>query len=326
MRKIGIILGLAFLMGLAGCAGTSTGTPAEKSTEKSAEVSTEKQAEVSTEKPVEVVTKEAEVEEEVTAEEPKGQNISTYFHTDFMSVDDTKAALESAGFEIVTEFKSKAFQKGCKKGTVLIATNAALKAEAAKPMRAQAAIVRILVDAKRKQVSFTNPVYFGKTFMQEDFNYKVFKKVQNDLKKAFPSMEPSKDHFAYDELENYHFMMGMPYYDDMVVVGNGNTEDLVKKAEKYKKGKLIVFKLKLSDNSYLIGYDLGTRTSKFIKKTGTHNAEVLPYTIMIEDGKAKILNAKYYLAVSYPQLTMGEFMTIAIVPGAIEKDLKKPFK
>ena len=46
----------------------------------------------------------------------------------------------------------------------------------------------------------------------------------------------------------------------------------------------------------------------------------------VEEGKAKMLAPKYYIAISYPQLTMGEFMTIASVPGAIEKDLAKPFK
>lgn len=258
--------------------------------------------------------------------EPIGEEVAAYFHADHMSVADTKDALESAGFEIVAEYRSKSFKKGCKKGTVIIATNAALKAEGAKANRGFAAIIRLLVDDKRKQISFINPLYFGKAFMQVDYNYALFQGVQNDLKKAFPSMKPSKDHFAYDELDAYHFMMGMPYYEDMVVVGEGTTDSLLKKAQKYKKGKYLVFLLKLSDKSFLLGYDLSARTSKFTKKTGTQNAEVLPYTILIENGKAKILNAKYYLAISYPQLTMGEFMNIATVPGAIEKDLEKPFK
>jgi hypothetical protein len=38
------------------------------------------------------------------------------------------------------------------------------------------------------------------------------------------------------------------------------------------------------------------------------------------------LSAKYFIAISYPLLTMSEFMTIATVPGAIENDLKKIFK
>lgn len=264
--------------------------------------------------------------EAIEMKEPIGEKVAAYFHAEHMSVEDTKAALEEAGFEIVTEYRSEAFKKGCKKGTVIIATNAALKAEGAKESRGFAAIIRLLVDDKRKQVSFTNPLYFAKSFMQEEYDYTLFQTVQNDLRKAFPSMKPSKDSFAYDELDTYHFMMGMPYYEDMVVVGEGTTESLLKKAQRYKKGKFLVFKLKLSENSYLLGYDLDVKTSKFIKKTGSQNAEVLPYTILIENGKAKILNAKYYLAISYPQLTMGEFMNIATVPGAIEKDLEKPFK
>ena len=89
---------------------------------------------------------------------------------------------------------------------------------------------------------------------------------------------------------------------------------------------MVVFKLELPNGSTLVGVDLDKRTKKFVKKIGTQNAEILPYTILIEDGKATALAAKYYIAISYPMLTMGEFMTIATVPGAIEKDLEKPFK
>jgi hypothetical protein len=38
------------------------------------------------------------------------------------------------------------------------------------------------------------------------------------------------------------------------------------------------------------------------------------------------MDAKYYIALSYPLLTMTEFTTIATVPGAISKELAKPFK
>jgi len=38
------------------------------------------------------------------------------------------------------------------------------------------------------------------------------------------------------------------------------------------------------------------------------------------------LNAKYYIAISYPLLTMTEFMGIATVPDAVTKSLQKIFK
>jgi len=59
----------------------------------------------------------------------------------------------------------------------LVFTNAALKAEAAKPGRAYATVSRLFIDEKEKMISFTNPVYFGKAFMQDDYNHAVFNGV-----------------------------------------------------------------------------------------------------------------------------------------------------
>jgi len=84
--------------------------------------------------------------------------------------------------------------------------------------------------------------------------------------------------------------------------------------------------MKLSETSTLMGYDLAKRTKRFVKKIGRANAAILPYCIAIENGQAQALNAKYYIALSYPLLDMGGFMGIATVPGAITKDLEKAFK
>ena len=111
-------------------------------------------------------------------------------------------------------------------------------------------------------------------------------------------------------------MMGMPYYEDKEVIAEG--KDLVNKA------KNVVFTLKLSDNSYLLGIDLADKS--FVEKIGRANAAVLPYCVAVEGDKAQMLHAKYYLAISYPLLSMGEFMTIASVPGEIEEELTQAFK
>jgi hypothetical protein len=119
-------------------------------------------------------------------------------------------------------------------------------------------------------------------------------------------------------------MVGMPYYKDMDLLGEGTTADLVAKA-KAAKGTVAV--VKLSDDRYVAYVDLGDkRTSAFVKKIGTQNAELLPWAVLIEGGQAKALNAQYFIALSYPLLTMGEFMGIATMPGAITKNLQKIFK
>jgi hypothetical protein len=47
---------------------------------------------------------------------------------------------------------------------------------------------------------------------------------------------------------------------------------------------------------------------------------------MIQNGKATILDPKYYLALSLPNLSMGKFMKIATTPDSIEKEIKKSYR
>ncbi|QSZ42983.1 hypothetical protein GJV85_12985 [Sulfurimonas aquatica] len=248
------------------------------------------------------------------------KDISAYLTGKYIDEKSVKEKLANAGFEVVASYES------VKKGTTIVFTNSALKKEAAKEGRAFAAVLRVFVDAKDKMISFTNPEYFGIAYMQDDYKASVFESQLKVINKEFRGLKGSKDILEDDDIAGYHFMMGMPYYEDYDTLAKGSNEELLAKAKSYKKGKLLLFEIKLSDNSTLLGYDLGRRTKKFVKKIGRANGAVLPYCISIENGEAKSLEAKYYLALSYPLLSMGEFTTIASVPGAIKKDLSKPFK
>ncbi|MBA3024772.1 MAG: hypothetical protein FP820_00015 [Sulfurimonas sp.] len=250
----------------------------------------------------------------------EGTKVNTYLIGEYVDAKSATTKLQDAGFEVIASYES------VKKGKTIVFTNAELKAEGAKPGRANAAILRLFVDADEKKISFTNPVYFGKAFMQSEYNHTVFNTQLEKINKAFPGLKPSADAWDFDGLADYHFMVGMPYYADVDTVGVGANADLLAKAKEYKSGKNFLFELKLSENTTIIGYALGKRTNKFVEKIGRANAAILPYTIVIEDNKATALGAKYYIAISYPLLDMGGFMGIATVPGAIVADLEKPFK
>jgi hypothetical protein len=250
----------------------------------------------------------------------EGQKVNTYLVGEYVDVKTATSKLKEAGFEVVASYSS------IKKGTTIVFTNAELKAEAAKPGRAHAAVLRLFVDAQEKTISFTNPVYFGKAFMQNEYNHAVFNAQLEKINKAFPGLKASADAWDFDGLAEYHFMVGMPYYAEQDTLAAGDTADLVARAKAYKDGKELVFAIKLSDTSTLLGYDLGKRTKKFVDKIGRANAAILPYCIAIENGKATALSAKYYIAISYPLLDMSGFMGIMTVPGAIVKDLEKPFQ
>ena len=241
--------------------------------------------------------------------------VSAYRVGAYVDVESAKAKLVANGFEIVSTYKAS------DNGTTILYTNAAMKASAAKPMRGLAAVGRILIDDERKQVHIANPIYFNKAFMQGDYDHAVASAVYVSLEKAFGVLKNTEDVYQFDGLSNYHFMIGMPYYQEMDVVGEGSTADLVAKA-KAAKGTVV----QVSEGRYVAFVDLDKRTSAFPKKIGTQNAELLPWAVLIEDGKAKALNAKYFIAISYPLLDMNGFMGIMTIPDAVTKSLVKTFK
>lgn len=234
----------------------------------------------------------------------------------YSDVDSVKSKLSANGFEVVGT-------KATDAGTTVLFTNAQMKSMANKPTRGLAAVGRILVDDTNKQISIANPIYFGKAFMQGEYNHATAAAELAALEKAFGPLKDSVDKWEFAGLAGYHFMVGMPYYEEMMVVGEGSTADLVAKAQKAKGTTAVV---KLSDDRYVAFVEMDRRTNGFVKKVGTQNGQLLPWAVLIEGGQAKALSAKYFIAISYPSLTMNEFMTIATVPGAIENDLKKIFK
>ncbi len=246
--------------------------------------------------------------------------IPTYFQGAHLDVDSATDKLEDAGFDIVATYDS------IKDGETIVFTCPTLKAEAAKPNRSFIAVMRLFIDNKEKTISITNPVYWGKAFMQDEYNHDKFTKVLNKIKNAFPGLKSSSDMMYYDDIAGYHFSYGMPYYGDQVVLAEASNKKLLASAKDYKNGKDLVFELKLSEKSTLLGYAIGSDTAMFPNKIGRANAGLLPWTIAIEDGKAKTLQGEYYIAISYPLLDMNGFMDIKSIPDSVIEDLAKPFK
>jgi hypothetical protein len=255
--------------------------------------------------------------------EIKNGSISAYLRAPLMSADDAKAKLEASGFKVLS---INELDKGGKL-KVIVFSNAALESMANKKTRGFMASLRLLIDQENNQISISNPLYFAKAFMQDDYDDAAAKNILADIKKAFGGLQDSSDNLKHHKLAEYHFMMSMPYYEDMIKIGSADsTEELLKRIQAYEGGKNLIFTQRLSKDRVLVGIELDKRTSKFIKKTGHENALLLPYPVLLEDGEAKILDPKYYIAISYPMLKMSEFMKIATVPGAIEVDSEKLFK
>jgi hypothetical protein len=238
---------------------------------------------------------------------------SAYFTAPYADAKTVASKLKKAGFSVLTTY-SPAKKEYLK---VIVVTNKALKSAASKKLRGFAAIQKVLVNTKAKTVLTTNPTYWLKAFLQKDYNAGAASSTAKALKSALGKLSPTKDALDAGDLAGYHFMIGMPYYQDMLEL---------KKGAKEVKAKKRLFALKLANGSTLYGVKMGKAAESFISKIGEDKALVLPYTILIENKTAYALHAKYYLAIAYPLLTMGEFMKISSAPDTIERALKKAVK
>jgi hypothetical protein len=246
------------------------------------------------------------------------ERISTYLRAPLISVNEAEKNLKDAGFKIISV--SPLDKK--KQLVVIVFTNDALEKFAVDNKAEFLASMRLLVDKKDNHITITNPLYLSRAFIQkDDFDTSVPKSIIKTLTQHFKGLVNSKDKLKYNLLPKYCFMHGMPKYQDMVEVAQG--DDLVANVQGKKQ---VIFQQKLPNGAVLLGIKFRRRTEKFPYRIGTNNAALLPYPALIKNGKAYIMDPKYYISVMYPRLKMSEFMTIATVPDAIIKESQRVFR
>jgi hypothetical protein len=241
------------------------------------------------------------------------ENISAYFVGEYRDEVNLSQTLANSGFKVLATYTldEKDGQK-----TVLF-TSSKLQKLSSETGKGFFAIARAYSNKEANETRIENPLYFGKAFLGKGKDTEL-----NDLSKniqdIFGNLTFSSDKLDSKDLYDYNFQFGMPKYNDFVTVAKG--EFL---AEKIKQP---IFKTQLENGSVIMALELDKRTKKFAKKIGSQNGILLPYLVLIEKNEAIILDPKYYIAVSYPKLSMSEFMKIASIPDAIEKDIAGEFK
>lgn len=248
--------------------------------------------------------------------------VTTYFKTPFMEATAASEALKKNEFEVLGTHAVN----GDKDLQVIVVTHPDLVNTASKEDRGFAAVLRVLVNKKQNEIKVSNPEYFLKAFMQKEYDEAVATKMKTLLGKALGELSETDDKLKAKSLAKYHFMMGMPYYDDFEVVGEGSHDELLAALKKKAAGK-IVFEKKIADGKTLVGVALSQKVEGFpTKLKQPENAGLLPYTVLIQDDKAMIMHAKYFIALSFPRLGMGQFMTISDIPGKIEDEFESYFQ
>jgi len=202
--------------------------------------------------------------------------------------------------------------------TVITITNEELK-------NTNSYLATLQISVNAQDVRVQNPSYFGAAYLGEQYYYGKFYDTITALENALGTLNSSSQKVDFTNLASYCFMYGLPKREDMLKIERGPS--LVEKISTKKAKQSIAYQLKLPNGSTLVGHKLSHKTNEFLTILGEHkNTQVLPYETIINGNEVSMMNPKYYLALSFPKLTLHQFMQIASTPDQIYRNIKKTYQ
>ena len=249
-----------------------------------------------------------------------------------------KGKLTSSGFEVVGEYSPS------KDANIIIVTNDTLKSSAAKSdFGAYGAAQRVSItrNGDQTEIVYTNPIYMAAAYRMADDLASTRAALEGALgvEKDFGS----EKNLTADDLRKYHYTVMMEYFDDPSTLAEYDSQAEALKAvnDSLAKGlggasKVYQIDIPGKDES-VIGVALKGKDAddcsgdefimSKIDKASPRSTAHLPYEIVVSDGTAYALFARFRIAINWPHLPMmasetgATFMSIMCSPGAIEEAL-----
>ncbi len=247
-----------------------------------------------------------------------------------------KTALQSGGFEILGDYHPE----NNVDLFVIVFTRNDLKEITFNINEGGALAAALKIGFVRKDsktiISLLNPEYLFYGYLRNNVeDYSELKKISDDTKTALKSVgtdfEPFGGELSLKKLKKYHYMVGMPYFDDMVeLMEFPSFSSGVKTIKKNLKDNLgstyKVYEL-INQEKRIAVFGVGLINSdegeaKFLPIIGEDNIAAMPYEIILQGNKASMLHGRFRLALHWPELTMGTFTKIMSTPGKIEDFMK----
>ncbi len=188
------------------------------------------------------------------------------------------------------------------------------------------------------KISMINPMYLFYAYFVDgiDVHEKellaISERAKTAMKKVGSNFTPFGGELSKKELQNYHYKIMMPYFEDAeelkefdsfeaglktirenLNAGKGDTKKVYELI--YTDKKVAVFGVALLNTE--------EGEPKFLPIIGDENVAAMPYEIILQGKTASILPGKYRLAISWPNLSMGTFMKIMNTPGDIEDTMEE---
>ena len=251
---------------------------------------------------------------------------------------EVKSKLTAGGFEVVGEYSPY------KDAHIIIVTNDALKQAASKSdFGAYGAAQRVSItrNGDQTEIVYTNPIYMAAAY-----------RMSGDLASTRAALEGtlgaekdfgSEKNLTAEDLGKYHYTVMMEYFDDPSELAEYDSQAEALKAVNaaLAAGKGATTKVYQIDipgkDESVIGVALkGTGPDDCsgdeyimsrIDRASPRSTAHLPYEIVVSDGTAYALFARFRIAINWPHLPMmasetgATFMSIMCSPGAIEEAL-----
>ena len=249
---------------------------------------------------------------------------------------DVKSKLSGGGFEVVGEYSP---YDGAH---IIVVTSDSMKATAAKSeFGAYGAAARVSVtrNGDVTETVYTNPIYMAAAYRMASDMSDVRKQLEGALgaEKDFGS----EKNLTAEDLRKYHYTVMMEYFDDPSELAEYDSQEEALKAvnDSLAAGlgataKVYQIDIPGKDES-VIGVALQGKDAddcsgdefvmSRIDKASPRSTAHLPYEIVVSDGTAYALFARFRIAINWPHLPMvasetgGTFMSIMCSPGAIEE-------
>lgn len=263
--------------------------------------------------------------------------VSPYLSGDKVGGADLKAAmsavekkLQAEGFEVIGQHTPKGVAGF---GSLVVTDKGILEAiKAAGGQTIVGAGIRVGVKADGS-VSYMNPDYWYRAYFRKQFGSAegAVKALQAKLGKALGAGKGFGGDVTAEDLPSYRYMFGMERFDadknelkthasfeaavkaiqDNLAKGVGSTAKVYEiiLADK----KLAVFGVAMNDPKSGEGW--------WVNKTGPEHIAALPYEIYVVGNKTGAMFGRYRIALAWPSLGMGTFMTIAEGPDLIQETL-----
>jgi hypothetical protein len=255
----------------------------------------------------------------------------------------TKSGLENAGFTIVGEYMPV---EDASRWVIVISHPALDNAvKTVGGLTGFASTLRLALTKEESiiNISYTNPPYWGNAYFRDDFDKVAsdYSKIEAAFKQSVANVGEAKgtpfgseEGEEIEDLRKYHYMFGMPYFDETKDFGDFNTyEAAIEKIEKSlkwgKPGLKLIYRHDVPGTKLtLYGFGLSGETGEgnFMPKidltTPKHTA-FLPYELLVKDNEVHMLHGRFRIALSFPDLTMRTFTKIMSTPGDIQDLLKQ---